>query len=240
MKIKFIEKTFFVFVIFLLVFIALSCCSDKSKTIVSVNGIGSVTAEPDMAEIFVSLTFVAPTTRLAQEEVNKMSAGLLEIFKKAGIEERNIRTASLSFRPEYEYDNNRVTLAGQRVEQSMAVAIHEINAAPGRLSGILDEITSIDRVVLQRIEFGIKDRSSLFSQSRELAYKKALEKATQYASLAGLKIVKPISISEFDNNDFVPLVQNRLADGLARTAATNLPTGELEVASQITVVFVLR
>ena len=240
MKIKFIEKSFFWIVIFLLIFIASSCCSKKSEVTVSVNGIGAVTAEPDMAEIFVSLTFVAPTTRQAQEEVNRMSASLLEIFKKTGIEDRNIRTASLSFRPEYEYGNNRVTLAGQRVEQTIAVTIHEINAAPGRLSGILDEITSIDRVILQQIEFGIKDRSSLFSQSRELAYKKALEKATQYASLAGFKTVKPVSILEFDNNDFVPLAQNRFADSLARTAATNLPTGELEVTSQVTVVFVLR
>jgi len=244
-KTKFSKKYFLLVAAFFLMFcILLGCGNNKNKTTVSVAGIGSVTAEPDMANIIVSLTHVAPTTRQAQEEVNRMTARLLEIFKRAGIEDRNIRTLSLSFRPEYDFSNNRQTIRGQRAEQTMIVSIEGIDTSPEKLPNILDEITSVDRVILQQVVFSIKDRSGLFSESRELAYQRALEKATQYASLAGLRVVKPLSISEFDANNFNPITQNRmvaLADmgGMGRTA-TSLPTGELEVTSQIFVVFLLE
>ncbi len=243
MKTKFIEKHFFKTIILLLIFIILSGCNNKnSQSTVSVIGIGTVMAEPDLAEMTISLTYVAPATRQAQEEVNKMAARLFEIFKKAGIEDKDIRTTSLSFRPEYQYSNNRQTLVGQRAEQSVIVKINEINTNKEKLPRLLDEITSVDKVILQQINFGIKDKSELFSQSRELAYQKAVDKANQYASLSGVKVVKALSISEFESNNFYsPIAQNKASfDYLSNSSAANLPTGELEITSQVSVVFLIK
>jgi len=202
-------------------------------------------AQPDMIQMTITLSNTAQLTRTAQEAVNRMVRQALTILKDAGIEDQNISTASLTFRPEYEYTTRRI-LIGQRAEQILTFSINNINndTENERVSRIIDQLIQINGIEMNQINFGVKNNTEYFVRSRELAFQKAAEKANQYAELSNLKIKKVLSISEEMHQQNTPMnrFSNQLvfADSAREASATIVPTGELEITTNIMVVFVLK
>jgi uncharacterized protein YggE len=224
--------------------LALGCAKEKDQSTVSVIGVGTVLAQPDMIQINTSISQISPTTRQAQEAVNIRVGQVLGMLKAENVDDKNISTPSLRFTQEYAWRTDRQVLIGQKVEQIITFSVNDIRQDSEKVSRILDRITEIENVALNNINFSIKNNQELFIQSRELAYQKALDKATQYAELSGLKIIKPLNISESDNAQIFS-TNGRIMKSIAETAegdseSTILPTGELEITSRITVVFLLK
>ncbi|MDR2554089.1 MAG: SIMPL domain-containing protein [Fibromonadaceae bacterium] len=247
-------KHFSIFVLALFATFTLGCAAGsnggigpQNQSTISVSGTGTVSAQPDMIQMSINLSKVAQTTKMAQEEVNKMVRQALKVLKEANVEDKNINTASLRFSSEYDYSKHPRILIGQKAEQGITFSIEGINNDSGKASGIIDQLIQINGIELNQINFSVKNPTEYFVKSRELAYKKAVEKANQYAELSKLKIVKVLSVSE---NGFQPIspIQNRLYNQRAAFAvveqaaadATVLPVGELEITTNISVVFLLE
>lgn len=228
---------------------AAGCNSEHNRSVISVAGVGTVMAQPDTVQMQLSLNKTAATTRQAQEEVSAMVRRALKILEEAGIEGRNISTASLRFNPEYEWTSPRRVLIGQRAEQVITFSVGGINAGGAEMvSKIIDQLIEIDGIELQQMYFTVKETGDLFARSRELAYQKALEKAEQYAKLSGLKIARAVAIVE-EGNSPVSSVYNRAMNNKmmafnlemdASAGSTVLPTGEMEITSRISVEFLLK
>jgi uncharacterized protein YggE len=194
----------------------------------------------------ITLSNVAQTTKMAQEEVSRMVRQALAILKEAGIEDKNISTASLTFSSEYEYTNRRI-LVGQRAEQRITFSIDDIKNDNDKISRIIDQLILINGIELNQINFSVKNSTEYFIRSRDLAFQKAVEKATQYAELSKLKIMKVLSISEEGNQQISPM-NNRLMNQqlfydekvASDSGSTIVPTGELEITTKILVVFLLE
>lgn len=130
----------------------------------------------------------------------------------------------------------------------MTFVIQDLQQDTDKVSRILDTLTEIDHIALNQINFSIKDNQELFIQSRALAYQKALDKARQYAELSGLKVGRALSISELEHAPLVPIntrVMNQQVYAKAESStdtsgSTIVPSGELEITSQIAVVFLLE
>jgi len=235
-----------IFVSLLIIFFVSGCNnSQQNQSTISVFGTGTVLAQPDMIQMTITLSNVAQSTRTAQEAVNRMVRQALEILKINGIEDKNISTASLTFRSEYEYTTRRI-LVGQRAEQILTFSIDNINndIENEKVSRIIDQLIQINGIEMNQINFGVKNNTEYFIRSRELAYQKAVEKANQYAELSNLKIIRVLSITEEVHQQHTPI--NRLTNQLvyaeaARDAgSTIVPTGELEITTNIFVVFALK
>jgi len=216
----------------------------ENQSIVSVFGTGTVFAQPDIIQMRITLSNVSQTTKMAQDEVNRMVRQVLAILKDNAIEDKNIMTASLTFRSEYEYTNRRI-LVGQRAEQVITFSVDNIDVDSERISEIIDRLIQINGIELNQINFSVKDPTDYFIRSRELAFQKAVEKVNQYAELSSLKIIRVLNISEDINQQFSPM-NNRLMNNSmvyqAREAAdsTIVPTGELDITTRIFVEFLLE
>ena len=218
----------------------------QNQSIISVIGTGTVMAQPDIIQMRITLSNVARTTKMAQDEVNRMARQVLTILKNTGIEDNNIMTASLTFRSEYEYTNRRI-LVGQRAEQGITFSVDNIDNDGERVSEIIDRLIQINGIELNQISFNVKDTTDYFIRSRELAFQKAVEKADQYAKLANLKIIKVLNISEDINQQFSPMNNRLMSNSMvyqtsAREDADSaiIPTGELEITTRIFVEYLLR
>jgi uncharacterized protein YggE len=238
------EKRFLVYVSVLIVTFLIGCGKEmKTQSTISVLGTGTVLVQPDMIQMSITLSNVAQTTKEAQEEVSRMVRQALGILKEANIEDRNISTASLTFRSEYEYTTRRI-LIGQRAEQVIAFSIENIGNDDERVSLIIDRLIQINGIELNQINFSVKNNTEYFARSRELAFQKAVEKANQYAELANLKIVKVLSITDESSPQFspAPRLSNVMYDAAeaAGSSSTALPSGELEITTRISVVFLLE
>ena len=221
-------------------------CATIPPSSVAVSGTGTVTAEPDMISMSVTLRHTAKTTREAQTEVNRKVAQVLDLLKQSGVEERHIRTASLNFDQEYQYINNSRTLMGQRVNQTISFTVYDIKTNPDIVPRLLDNLTAIDKLELGSINFDIKEKAALFSQSRALAWEKALQKAGEYATMAGMEVDRAVGITEGGNADIYAKTSNTMmrlasgAPGVEMDYVTALPSGEIEITTQVSVTFLLK
>jgi uncharacterized protein YggE len=238
-------RHFGVFVLILTVVFLSGCDKKQNQSTISVLGAGTVLVQPDMVQMSISLSKVAPTTKAAQEEVSKMVRQALKVLKDADIEDKNINTASLTFHSEYEYTNRRI-LVGQRAEQRITFSIEDISNDE-KISGIIDQLIQINGIELNYINFSVKDTTEYFIRSRELAFQKAEEKAKQYAELSKLKMVKVLSISEEGTQQIMPMntMMNNMRASfdevkLAGGSSTVVPMGELEITTRVFVVFGLE
>jgi uncharacterized protein YggE len=236
------------FLVLLVIFV--SGCNNqterKNQSTISVFGTGTVLVQPDVIQMSITLSKIAQTTKAAQEEVSRMVRSALKVLKEANVEDKNINTASLTFRSEYEYYSSRRTLVGQRAEQRITFSIEDVNNDNEKVSEIIDQLIQINGIELNQVNYRVKNTSEYFVKSRELAYEKAVEKANQYAELSKLKIIKVLSITDQGVQQLSPmsnrLFQTSLADDATPRAAasTVLPIGELEVTTNILVVFLLK
>jgi uncharacterized protein YggE len=238
------------FSVFLLILavIFISGCDKKdeqqSQSTISLFGTGTVLVQPDMIQMTITLSKVAQTTKMAQDEVSKMVRQALIILKEANIEDKDITTASLTFHSEYEYTNRRI-LVGQKAEQRITFSIDDINNDNEKVSRIIDRFILINGIELNQINFSVKNNTEYFVRSRDLAFQKAVEKANQYAELSKLKIIKILSISEEGNQQISPINNRFLNQSITQEAAadsgsTIVPSGELEITTRILVVFLLE
>ena len=231
--------------IFSVLFVS-GCCDDEESTI-AVIGAGTVMVQPDVMQMHITLSNVARTTQIASQAVNVMVRESLEILKEAGIEDKNIATAHLNFRSEYEYTHRRI-LVGQRAEQGISFSIENIVNDNEKVSQIIDKLIQINGIELNYINFSVKNNAEHFVKSRDLAFQKATEKANQFANLSGRKICKVLSISEEGMQPISPILnrsfQNQIKEESAvmndAAGSTVLPAGEIEITSRVIVVFLLK
>ena len=226
------------------VFLLIGCKEKKQEehSTVLVSGIGIVLVQPDMVQMNINSSYTAQTMQQAKREVDIKMQQIMNVLKADNIEDKDIKTISLNYDREIEYINGRNVLIGQRAEQTIVVTINDIINNPNRLPEMLDKLTAIDRVIIRNIIFDTKDKTELFSQSRELAYQKALDKANQYAELTGHKIVKALRVSEERNRDILraPAHSNVAYDTAGYSTASAVPTGEQEVITEILVTFLME
>ena len=241
------KRRLWVYVLALSVVFAAGCNKEteqKNQSTISVFGTGTVSVQPDIIQMSITLSNVAQTTKKAQEEVNKMVKQALNILKEAKIEDKNINTASLTFNSEYEYTNRR-TLVGQRAQQTIIFSIEDITNDAEKASWIIDQLIQINGIELNQVNYSVKNTAEYYVKSRELAYQKAVEKANQYAELSKLKIVKVLSISDQGTQHVSPQ-SNRFrqaAEDMLLSEAkssTALPIGEMEITTNISVSFLLK
>jgi uncharacterized protein YggE len=245
------NKKNFTSIAFSLMLSLLISCNTKvqeSQNSVSVSGIGTVLAQPDMVLINIYFSHTAPTTQEAKKAVEETMRRLSQILQEENVEDNLIKTVSLSYDMEYDYRSGRRVRIGQRAQQTIVVTLNDMINRPERFPSLLDKITAIDKVEVHNIQFDIENKTELFKQSRELAYQKALDKATQYAELSGRKIGKVITISEGLSQDIAQTraVMNNVsfkAEAVFATSdygASSVPTGERGVTSEINITFSLE
>lgn len=102
----------------LMLFLVTSCNpqAQDNQDSVSVSGIGTVLAQPDMVLMNVSFSHTAPTTKQAKTAVNQTMQHILKILKDENLEDKFLKTISLSYDVEYEYRSGRRIKLGQRAQ----------------------------------------------------------------------------------------------------------------------------
>ncbi|MDL2223966.1 SIMPL domain-containing protein [Bacteroidales bacterium OttesenSCG-928-M06] len=242
------NKRFFTGTAFFLMLFLLTSCNlkvEESQDSISVSGIGTVLAQPDMVLMNISFSHTAPTTKEAKKAAEQTMKQILGILQEENVEDKFMKTISLNYDVEYDYRSGRRVRLGQRAQQTIVVTVNNMTNTPERFSSILDKITTIDKVNVQDIQFDIENKTELYKQSRELAYQKAFDKAQQYAELSNRKIGKVLTISEVISRDIAQTraFQNNLAfkeEALYLSDSSAVPTGEQGVSSEVNIVFSLE
>lgn len=225
---------------------ALVASSNQSRTAsaphsITVQGMGQVHAQPDVATVNLSISHTAPTTQEARGVVGATVHSLLGELKRLGVEDSQIQTRWLNYHTEYEYRDRGRVLLGMRASQSLSIRVADLDQQPERLSAILDKMSKLEHTELEGVYFDIKNKEELYKQSRELAYNKAKAKAEQYARLSGKRLGAVLTLTEGRNDDVGQSykVARSYAGEAMSMQSHSVPTGEQSVTTEVTISFAL-
>lgn len=213
----------------------------KLTNTINVTGDGLVFAKPDMVTIQTSISQTKSTSREALETVNQKISQIQDILTNSGISKDDIQTTNLSIYTEYDWSGNLRKVLGQTASQSLTFDVKNIDDKATKVSEIIDKIANVDDVTINSVDFGILNKETILSKARELAFDKAKQKAEELAKLGGVRLLKPVSItdSSFDTKqtDLINYKSDSLALGASPISATNISTGQLQISLQVAVVF---
>ncbi len=214
----------------------------KLANTISVSGNGKAYARPDMATISVTIQETENTSKEALREVNEKIDEIKEVLEKNGIEDKYVKTTSLSIYPEYDYSKDKRIVVGQRASQTLTFSVLDIDAEATKAAKIIDKVSEIDNIQIGNIYFDIEDKTSLYTAAREAAFDKAEQKAGELAGLGDLRLLKPVSISDI-NRDYAyypaqsntKMMYDEVEGG--SYSDTQISTGQMEVTIDLSVVF---
>jgi uncharacterized protein YggE len=200
---------------------------------------GKVNATPDIALLDVGVEVQKEDLSEAQHQAAESMSSVMSVLKGQGIADKDIQTSQYSIYPIRNWDEkkNQEYLVGYRVTNTVTVKIRKIDEA----GDIIDKVTSAagDDIRINNITFTIDDPTPYFKEARKKAVEYAMEKANQIADTAGIKVGKPIYISE-STPYYQPVVRN-YAKGMdmveSAPAPTDISGGELELSVSIQIVY---
>ena len=217
-------------------FIALAIPANGAGTtgtrFITVTGVGSVSVVPDAVRFNPTVSTLGATNNAALSTATKSAAAVRQALKDAGIASKDIRSASISVYPEYNWTQEAGTkITGYRASQSFDVLVRSASKA-----GIIIEAVITaggDSVQLGGVIPVTLNPTLATEQARAAAVTNAKSKASSYAKLLGTSIGKVLSLEEQSS----PVYSSPfpMAKAAADSTVVEIDLGEQDVTVTITV-----
>jgi len=216
-------------------------CSQQDVGI-SVSGEGKVKAAPDVAILSLGIEAQETTVAAAQREAANAMDKVMKALKGDGVADKDIQTTQFSIYPVRRWveKEEKEVIVGYRVTNMVTVKIRQIDKAGDIIDDVAEAGGNLTRI--QDIGFTVDDPIPYYRQAREKAVQDAGAKAKQLADLAGVKLGKPLYITE--GGGYVPpfVRQNVYArmEAAPAPAPTPISPGELEFQLNVSIVYDIR
>jgi uncharacterized protein YggE len=203
-----------------------------------VNGEGKVTAVPDVAVLRVGVEAQAVNVAEAQSQASGAMDKVMTALKNGGVAAKDIQTQSFNIQKVTRWDNTKQQeiLTGYRVTNMVTAKIRDVNKA----GTVIDAVAAAggDLTRIDSISFTIDNPETYRAQARQKAVADAAAKAKQLADAAGVKLGKPIYITE---SSYVPSTIYRdvalKAEASSGAPTTPVSAGELEVTANVQITY---
>ncbi len=155
--------------------------SEQTKTI-TVNGTGTVTAEPDMATIDFTVVSSGWSAKQIVTDNDTLTKRLSDAVKNIGVNENDISVSDCTIsNPSNQYEARR----------TVRVIVRNVSIVPAVI-----DCKSGAATRLKSFEYGLSDSSTLNRRARTAAIQQAQDAASLLAGASGSKISTVIDINE--------------------------------------------
>lgn len=210
----------------------------RQSNTISTSGMGKVTATPDMVTFSAGFSETKSNSKEALEVLNNKINELRSRIRSFNISDTDIKTDGLSIYANN--DNNKVK--DYTARQNLTFTLKNIDSKATRAGELIDKITSIDGIMISRINFDVENKELVMKQAREQAIIQAKTKAQELASISNVELGSVISISDqssnyADSQDFennrasYKAIESRVSD------STTINTGQTTSSLTLSVVF---
>ena len=223
------------FAILTLSVLAIAVHQNPSNTqrYVTVVGTGTTTVVPDTVRLDASVTAKATTSAAALSSTSKSADTFRQTLISSGVLAKYIQTQTLNVTPNYVYSTNGTSkISGYQATQQFTVTIRNAANAGAIVSAAQNAVGN--PLQINGTSSYVFDESTAEVSARAKAISQAKEKATSYASLAGAKIGKILTIDEtVQNSGPQPLVM-AMAKSDAATTPAQIDLGQQDVTVTVT------
>ena len=206
---------------------------------ITVTGVGTISVVPDAVRFNATVSALASTNAAALSSASKSAAAVRAALKDKGIAVKDIRSASISVYPEYNYTQEAGTkITGYRASQSFDVLVRKASDAGTIIEAVVT--AGGDNVQLGGVIPTTLNPSLATEDARAAAVANAKSKASSYAKLLGTSIGKVLSLEEQSSPVYSSPFPMAKAGMAADSAAVEIDLGEQDVTVSITVRWALN
>lgn len=205
----------------------------------SVSGNGQAFLAPDIAYIYVGAHTENASAADAVAENTTQTQKIIEALKKAGIDEKDIRTTNFSIYPQDKFDPQTGTPTGQKtyvVDNTVYVTVRKID----QLGDLLDTVVKAGANSVNSVQFDVVNKAEALKQARADAVKDAEAQAKELASTAGLSLGPVQSISFVDNQPIMFEGKGGGGGAVPQAASVPIQTGQLSFTVTVNVTYALK
>lgn len=206
---------------------------------VSVGGTGRATVVPDRFTFTVGVNTVANNVEDAVNENNRKVTAVIAALKRAGAQDKDIRTSSFSIWPQQDYTQGQLPrILGYQVSNNITVTRDKI----GEAGKLLQTAISAGVNTSSGLQFEVSDPSKGREQGLRAAYEDARAKAALLAQAAGRTLGRAVIISEgAQQQPPMPYPVRAMAmKAEAQVSDVPIESGTQENTYSVSVVFELR
>ena len=218
---------------------------------ISVSGTAKVNVVPD--EVVLTIGVEARNAKLdvAKKEVDAGIQKAIAVAKDSGIEAKDVQTDRLELRPEYEdrefaqqYSGKLPKLLGYFAHNRISITLRDVSKREDLITALLKAgINSIESV-----DFQTSKLREYRDQARLMAIRAAKEKAELMARELGMKVGKPVTITEQSYPSYYAGRSNRLSNvqqtvaevpSAASEDGGTVALGQIGVSATVQIIFEL-
>ncbi|HSB02668.1 MAG TPA: SIMPL domain-containing protein [Anaerolineales bacterium] len=238
------NKSLIVLTVMAVAALLLSACGpttiqQTTQRTLSVSGNGQAYLAPDIAYIYVGVHTEKTTAAAAVAENTTQTQAVIASLKKAGIDEKDLRTTNFSIYPQDKFDPQTGTPTGEKtyvVDNTVYVTVRKLD----QLGDLLDTVVQAGANSVNSVQFDVVNKADALKQARADAVKDAESQAKELADAAGLSLGAVQSINFIDNQ---PIVFDGKGGGggiAPQAASVPIQTGQLSFTVTVNVTYALK
>lgn len=199
---------------------------------IAVDGRGTVTVAPDIAEIAVAVGARAPRPAEASAAVAARMRAVLAALDDAGIAPGDRQTRHLALHPVQRRDDRGAVLRveGYEARQALSVTLRDLSA----LGAVLESLVGAGADEIGGIAFDASDRAGLLDGARRDAVADAQRTAALLAEAAGAGLGPVRSLALMRDHGAPRLAMRAMAD-----EAMPVAPGEITITAEVQAVFAI-
>jgi uncharacterized protein YggE len=210
-----------------------------SGTRLDISATGEVTRVPDLAIISAGVQTLQPTASAAIEENAARMERVRAALKRAGIDDKDIQTSTISLNPEYQYDQNKPPrLTGYRATNTVNVKFRDLK----RSGAILDALVAEGSNQISGPNLTIDKPEAAYDEARVKAIAAGRARAELYARALGKRVVRLLTVSESGGYQMPPPMPVAYARDMAAQAVakTEIDPGTQQLQVTLSMSFELQ
>ena len=210
-----------------------------SGTRLDISATGEVTRVPDLAIISAGVQTLQPTASAAIEENAARMERVRAALKRAGIDDKDIQTSTISLNPEYQYDQNKPPrLTGYRATNTVNVKFRDLK----RSGAILDALVAEGSNQISGPTLTIDKPEAAYDEARVKAIAAGRARAELYARALGKRVVRLLTVSESGGYQMPPPMPVAYARDMAAQAVakTEIDPGTQQLQVTLSMSFELQ
>jgi uncharacterized protein YggE len=178
-----------------LVAVAAAAPAEKQPRTLTVTGTAEISVAPDICHITLgSESLDKKSARTAYRMNAALMNAVVAAVKAVGIEPKDLQTSRLTVQPAYRYEEktNKRLFDGYRVTQQLEVKVRDLE----KVTAVLDAGIEAGATEVNGVNFTVENPKRYTAEARLEAARAAQSKAQTMAEVMGVKLGKPMSISE--------------------------------------------
>lgn len=201
---------------------------------ITIEGVGTATGTPDIAQVSVGIDSKGATVASAQVDNTNAINALIAALVALGVSKDDLQTANYTVYEDTVFNPDTETYEAQGwiVSQLLTVKVRDTS----KVSAVLDAAGTNGATSISGPNFTIDDPGALKDEARVEAISDATDKAAKLATTLGVRLERVIGYSEWTDSSITPF---SMYDKGIGEASTDVVAGLTDVTLMVSVTYKL-